>query len=67
MFFHTAFVLNSREVVAVGIPSPSDAKKESDIKQLGFKDGAAVVVEFTELGKTPYGVRCRGQVQQLEA
>ena len=67
MFFHSAFVLNNREVVAVGIPSPADAKKEADIKLLGHKEGAPVVVEFSELGKTPYGVRARGMVHLLEA
>lgn len=57
MLFHTAFVLNSREVVAVGVPSQADAKRASDVKLLGIKDGAPVVVEFSELGKTPYGTR----------
>ena len=67
MWFHTAFVLNSREMIAVGLPTDASAKRKEEIKELGYKDGQPVVHEFTHIEKTQYGVRSRGALYLLEA
>lgn len=67
MWFHTAFLLNSREMIAVGLPTDVNVKRKEDVKELGWKEGAPVVHEFTHIEKTQYGVRSRGSLHPLEA
>lgn len=67
MVFHEVKVLNGMEVLSVSIPTPKEAKSAAMVKRLGYKPDTAVVVEFSTLESTKYGLRSRGTVHPLEA
>lgn len=67
MFFHEVAVLNSGEVISVSVPTGKEVRSKSDVKLLGIKENSPVVVEFSELSKSSYGIRARGKVHLLEA
>lgn len=63
---HEITVLRGNESVPVSVPTPRGIKSTAEVKLVGYKRMAPVVVEVNEYAHTKWGLRARGTIQLLE-
>lgn len=64
---HEVTVLRGNDSVPISLPTARGLTSTAQVKLLGLKRMASVVVELTEYSHTKWGLRARGQIYPLES